>query len=83
MLERSLSHWVAARAELQLANTTGNLGKVRAAQGRTAEALEKFDSAISAAEAFADDAYARFIRKEFQEEKERLLQRITREGQKM
>ncbi|MFN2161828.1 MAG: tetratricopeptide repeat protein [Candidatus Promineifilaceae bacterium] len=83
MLERSLSHWLAARAELQLANTTGNLGKVRAAQGRTAEALEKFDSAISTAEAFADDAYARFIRKEFQEEKERLLQRITREGQKM
>jgi tetratricopeptide (TPR) repeat protein len=83
MLERSVSHWRTARSGLQLANTTGNLGKVRAAQGRYAEAVEKFDSAISSAEAFTDDRYASFILEEFQGEKESVLQAIEREGQEM
>ncbi len=81
MLQQSLSYWASANAPLQTANTTGNLGKVHAAQGRYTDALEGYDLAITSAEAFPDDGYARFILEEFKGEKKQLLQKIEREGQ--
>lgn len=80
IFRESLAYWQRAGADLQAANTRGNLARALAAQGRYSEAKNYCEKALSAAAAFADDAYARVIVKEVEETLAGLPAELRREG---
>ncbi|MFW6184928.1 MAG: tetratricopeptide repeat protein, partial [Chloroflexota bacterium] len=69
-LKRAVALWREADDELMAANSTRSVARVLVAQGRAREALAHYDEALQIARRYKDDAWARQMVCEIEEERE-------------
>jgi pentatricopeptide repeat protein len=81
-LEESVQLWAACDDPVMRANTVGTIAELYARQGKVDEAITLFDEALALTTQYPDDAFARKLTEDFQQQCQKLEQNNSIRDQK-